>query len=63
MFREQLYCKILPWKSQRLNKANSLFKLFDLRKEVKRFNVQNEQEIIKKKKGLQGIRSLIRFIH
>lgn len=49
MFREQLYCKILPWKSQRLNKANSLFKLFDLRKEVKRFNVQNEQEIIKKK--------------
>lgn len=62
MFREQLYCKILLWKSQRLNKANSLFKLFDLRKEVKRFNVQNEQEIILKK-GLQGIRSLIRFIH
>lgn len=62
MFREQLYCKIPPWKSQRLNKANSLFKLFDLRKEVKRFNVQNEQEIILKK-GLQGIRSLIRFIH
>lgn len=61
MFREQLYCKILLWKSQRLNKANSLFKLFDLRKEVKRFNVQNEQEIIKK--SLQGIRSLIRFIH
>lgn len=62
MFREQLYCKILLWKSQRLNKANSLFKLFDLRKEVKRFNVQNKQEIIKKK-SLQGIRSLIRFIH
>lgn len=62
MFREQLYCKILLWKSQRLNKANSLFKLFDLRKEVKMFNVQNEQEIILKK-SLQGIRSLIRFIH
>lgn len=57
MFREQLYCKILLWKSQRQNKANSLFKLFDLRKEVKRFN----EEIIKKKKSLQGIRSL--FIH
>lgn len=54
MFREQLYCKILLWKSQRLNKANSLFKLFDLRKEVKRFNVQNEQEIIKKKKRFAG---------
>lgn len=50
MFREQLYCKILLWKSQRQNKANSLFKLFDLRKEVKRFNVQNEQEIILKKR-------------
>lgn len=59
MFREQLYCKILKYC---LNKANSLFKLFDLRKEVKRFNVQNEQEIILKK-SLQGIRSLIRFIH
>lgn len=49
MFREQLYRKMLSLKSQRQNKANSLFKLFDLRKEVKRFNFKTNRKLLKKK--------------